>query len=177
MDSEKFDEVFSPKFLQRVNENREDWIEALKMLETACAEYSKGPEQPVETHLYDLFVYTDDIIGSTHHGSNDITFMNHYFSEGKSYLDDGRPRDGLNKDIHLLAELAAETDEDVELGREVKEECNKLSKMLPSDWKTRAISEMLTAGYDPVKKYGVEINIRPLAEENIVPEIVEDKVL
>ncbi len=177
MDPEKFDEVFSPKFLQRVNENREDWIEALKMLETACTEYSKGPKHPVETHLYDLFVYVDDIIGSTYHGSNDITFMNHYFSKGKSYLEDGRPRDGLDNDIHLLAELAAETDEDVELGREVKDECNKLSKILPSDWKTRAKSEILTAGYNPVKKYGVEANIQPLAEKNIVPEIVEDKVL
>ena len=35
----------------------------------------------------------------------------------------------------------------------------------------------MTGGYDPVKKHGVAVNIRPLAVQQIVPEIVEDDVL
>jgi hypothetical protein len=35
----------------------------------------------------------------------------------------------------------------------------------------------MTGGYEPVKKHGVAVNIRPLAEEQIVPGIVEEDVL
>jgi len=177
MESDEFEDLFSPTFLDRVNENRDEWIDALEDLEAACRAYSKDANQPVEAHLYDLFPYFDDLVGSTHYGSNGIFFMNYYFSKGEQYLDGGEPRDGLEGEIRLLAELAAETDEDVELGQEIKEDCNELSEAISSDWQERALSEVLTSGYDPVKKHGVAINIQPLAEKKIVPEIVEDKVI
>ena len=177
MDTGEFEDLFSPTFLERVDENRDEWIDALQDLENACIAYSEAEDHPVEAHLYDLFPYFDDLVGSTHYGSNGIFFMNYYFSKGKEYLDDGEPREGLEGEIELLAELAAETDEDVELGKEIKEDCNELSKALPSEWQERALSEVLTAGYNPVKKHGVAINIQPLAEKKIVPETVDDKVI
>lgn len=177
MDPEEFEDLFSPTFLDRVNENRDEWINALRDLESACIAYSDDADKPVEAHLYDLFPYLDDLVGTTHYGSNGIFFMNYYFSKGEKYLDDGEPRDGLEGEVRLLAELAAETDEDVEIGMQIKESCNELSKAISSDWQERALSEILTAGYDPVKKHGVALNIRPLAEKRIVPEIVEDKVV
>ncbi len=177
MDPDEFEDRFSPTFLERVNDNRDEWIDALEDLEIACKAYSEDPTQPVEAHLYDLFPYFEDLVGSTHYGSNGIFFMNYYFSKGEEYLDDGEPREGLEGEIEILAELAAETDEDVELGKEIKEDCNELSKALPSDWQERALSEVLTAGYNPVKKHGVAINIQPLAEKKIVPETVDDKVI
>ncbi len=177
MESDEFEDLFSPTFLKRVNENKDEWIDALEDLETACRAYSKDANQPVEAHLYDLFSYFDALVGSTHYGSNGIFFMNYYFSKGEQYLDDGEPRDGLEKEIRLLAELAAETDKDVELGKEIEEDCNELSKAISSDWQERALAEVLTSGYDPVKKHGVAINIQPLAKKKIVPEIVEDKVI
>lgn len=176
MEPDEFEDLFSPTFLERVNENRDEWIDALEDLEMACRAYSKDANQPVEAHLYDLFPYFDDLVGSTHYGSNGIFFMNYYFSKGEQYLDDGEPRDGLEGEIQLLAELAAETDGDVELGNKIKEECNEISKAISSNWQERALSEVLAAGYDPVKKHGVAINIQPLAEKKIVPEIVEEKV-
>ncbi len=176
MDPDEFEELFSPTFLERVNENRDEWIEALDDLETACRAYSVDVDQPIEAHLYDLFPYFEDIIGSTHYSSNGIFFMNYYFSKGEKYLDAGVPREGLDGEVRLLAELAAETDEDVALGKEIKKECNELTELISSDWQERALSEVMTAGYDPVKKHGVAINIQPLAKKKIVPEIVEDKV-
>jgi len=77
--------------------------------------------------------------------------MNYYFSKGEEYLENGEPREGLEGEIRLLAKLAAETDEDVELGKEINDKCDSLSKTLPSDWEERALSEVLTSGYDPVK--------------------------
>ncbi len=177
MEPDEFEDLFSPTFLDRVNENRDEWIDALRDLETACIAYSEDADQPVEAHLYDLFPYFEDLVGTTHYGSNGIFFMNYYFSKGEQYLDAGKPRDGLEGEIQLLAELAAETDEDVEIGKRIKESCNELSKAIPSDWQERALSEVLTAGYDPVKKHGVAVNIQPLAEKKIVPEVVEDKVV
>jgi hypothetical protein len=177
MDPDEFENLFSPTFYERVAENREEWITALEDLETACKEYSKDRTSPVGAHLYDLFIYFDDLVGTTHYGSNGIFFMNYYFSKGEEYLENGEPREGLEGEIRLLAKLAAETDEDVELGKEINDKCDSLSKTLPSDWEERALSEVLTSGYDPVKKHGVEINIQPLAEKKIVPEIVEDKVV
>ncbi|MWV39599.1 BREX-5 system adenine-specific DNA-methyltransferase PglX [Natrialba sp. INN-245] len=177
MDPGEFEDLFSPTFLERVNENRDEWIDALQDLETACMAYSKDENQPVEAHLYDLFPYFDDLVGSTHYGSNGIFFMNYYFSKGEDYLDNGEPREGLEGEIKLLAELAAETDDDVELGKEIREKCSELSKAIPSNWQDRALSEILTPGYDPVQKHGVAINVQPLADKKIVPEIVKDKVI
>jgi len=177
MDPDEFEDHFSPTFLKRVNENRDEWLDALQDLEAACKAYSRGDATPVEAHLYDLFAYFDDLVGSTHYGSNGIFFMNYYFSKGKNLLDSGEPRERLGSEARLLAELAAETDEDVELGDEIKEGCNKLTKALPSDWQSRALQEVRATGYTPVKKHGVAINIKPLAEQKLVPESVEDKVL
>jgi len=62
--------------------------------------------------------------------------MNYYFSKGEEYLENGEPREGLEGEIRLLAKLAAETDEDVELGKEINDKCDSLSKTLPSDWES-----------------------------------------
>ncbi|SFL63492.1 Methyltransferase domain-containing protein [Halogranum rubrum] len=177
MDREDVEDHFSPTFLERVNENRDEWLDALKELETACKAYSQQSDETAEAHLYDLFPYFNDLVGSTHYGSNGIFFMNYYFSKGESFLDAGEPRKGLEGEARLLAELAAETDNDVELGEEIMVRCNELSKALPSEWQERALEEVLSSGYSPVKNHGVVINIRPLAEQKIVPEVVEDKVL
>ncbi len=177
MDSDEFVDQFSPTFLERVNENRDEWLNALEDLEAACEAYTQDASSPVEAHLYDLFEYIDDNVGSTHYGSNDITFMNYYFSKGEQYLDDGEPREGLEGEARLMAELAAETDRDVELGEEIKEKCNQLSKSLSSEWEERALEKVMASGYSPVKKHGVAVNIKPLAEKKLVPEVVEDKVV
>ena len=171
------EDMFSPTFFDRVDENREEWIDALQDLEKACKEYGKDSSEPVEAHLYDLFVYFQDIVGSTHYGSNDITFMNYYFSKGDKFLDSGEPREGLSGKEELMAELASETDEDVELAKEIKDTCSEIESHISSDWKDRAIKEVTVEGYAPVKKHGVAINIAPLTEKSIVPEIVEDKVI
>jgi len=177
-DEDWLEDTFSPTFFDRVDENREEWIDALKDLEKACRSYSKNASTPVEAHLYDLFPYfADKLTGTTHYGSNGIFFMNYYFSKGQEYLEDGEPREGMAEHLRLFAELAAETDQDVELGEEIIEECEELEKSTPSDWKDRALSEVMTGGYSPVKKHGVAINIEPLAKKNIVPKIVEDKVI
>ncbi len=176
-DEDWLEDMFSPTFFDRVDENREEWIDALQDLEKACKEYSKDSSEPVEAHLYDLFVYFQDIVGSTHYGSNDITFMNYYFSKGDKFLDDGEPREGLKGKEKLMAELASETDDDVELAGEIKDKCSEIESQLSSEWKDRAIQEVTAEGYTPVKKHGVAINIQPLANKNIVPEIVEDKVI
>ena len=177
MDPDEFEDRFSPTFLERVSENRDEWLDALEDLETACEAYSQEESSVVEAHLYDLFSYFDDLVGSTHYGSNGIFFMNYYFSKGENFLDTGEPREGLEAEALLLAKLAAETDKDVELGEEIKEGCDQLSKLLPSVWKERALQDVLAAGYDPIKKHGVSINIQPLAEQDLVPEVVDDKVL
>jgi len=177
-DDDWLEDTFSPTFFDKVNDNREEWVDALKDLEKACRAYSKDETTPVEAHLYDLFPYfADKLTGTTHYGSNGIFFMNYYFSKGKEYLEGGEPREGMAEHLRLFAELAAETDQDVELGEKIIEECKELEKEIPSDWKDRAISEVMTGGYSPVKKHGVAINIEPLAKKNIVPKIVEDKVI
>jgi hypothetical protein len=177
VDEDWLEDMFSPTFFDRVDENREEWIDALQDLEKACKEYGKDSNEPVEAHLYDLFVYFQDIVGSTHYGSNDITFMNYYFSKGDKFLDDGEPREGLTGKEKLMAELASETDEDVELADELKDACSDIESRISSEWKDRAIQEVTVEGYIPVKKHGVAINIEPLADKSIVPQIVEDKVI
>lgn len=177
MDSDQIEDYFSPTFLDRVNEHRDEWINALKELEKACDAYMRVGTAPIEAHLYDLFIYIDDNVGSTHHGSNDITFLNHYFSKGANFLDNGEPREGLELIPRLKAELAAATDNDVELAVDIKDKCNHLIKMVDSDWEVRALHEVIASGFDPVKKHGIKINIKPLSDKRLVPEFVEVKVL
>ena len=121
--------------------------------------------------------------------------------------DDGQPHAGAAPTDNQLASLAAgveatehiddthleamvEADDDLEtiddlppiadfkaLAETIDEQCQTIAKALPSAWRDRAISEVTTPGYDPVPKHGVAINIAPLAEASIVPQLVEEKVI
>jgi type I restriction-modification system DNA methylase subunit len=127
--------------------------------------------------------------------------------EGEDLLDDdGEPFDNLTEDEKMLALLATGIDDasllneeylqqiadeegvgDVDelpplaefkaLAEEIDDRCQSVYKQIPSDWEDRALSEVTTAGYQPNHKHGVAINITPLAEKSIVPEVVEDKVI
>jgi len=127
--------------------------------------------------------------------------------EGADLLDDdGQPYDNLSDRRRLVASLATgiddssvvddeyleavADDEGVEstedlppiaefkaLAEEIGDRCQTVSKQIPSDWSDRALSEIMTAGYQPNRKHGVEINITPLAEAEIVPETVDEKVI
>ena len=127
--------------------------------------------------------------------------------EGADLLnDDGEPFENLTDDERLLASLATgiddasiidgeylqqiADDEDVDgvdalpplaefktLAEEIDDRCQTIDRQIPSDWSDRALSEITTAGYQPNQKHGVAINITPLAKKDIVPKIVEDKVL
>jgi type I restriction-modification system DNA methylase subunit len=174
-----FKEHFADKFKQKVDDNREEWIDALKDLEAACEQFARPADKPVEAHLYDLLPYFEDLTGSTHFASNGIFFLNYYFSKEKELaakVDRGEA-DRLPPRKRRLAELARETEEDIRLGGEILGDCQELQKHIDSDWKARALEEVQTAGYDPVKKHGVAINITPLAEKKIVPARVENDVL
>ena len=121
--------------------------------------------------------------------------------------EDGNPHDNLTEDERLLASLATGLDdpslvdreyleamvnenEDIEsvadlpplaefkaLAEEIDDRCQAVDKQVPSDWADRALSEITTAGYQPNRKHGVEINITPLADAEIVPKTVDDQVL
>ncbi|WP_157573463.1 hypothetical protein [Haloplanus natans] len=52
-----------------------------------------------------------------------------------------------------------------------------IASNISSDWADRALSEITTAGDQPNHKHGVEINIAPLADAEIVPKTVDDDVL
>jgi hypothetical protein len=121
--------------------------------------------------------------------------------------EDGNPHDNLTEDERLLASLATglddpglvdreyleamvADDEEVEsvadlpplaefkaLAEEIDDRCQAVDTQIPSDWADRALSEITTAGYQPNRKHGVEINITPLADAEIVPKTVDDQVL
>ncbi|WP_340099917.1 BREX-5 system adenine-specific DNA-methyltransferase PglX [Salinibaculum salinum] len=127
--------------------------------------------------------------------------------EGADLLDDdGQPHETLTEDERLLASLATGLDnssiideeyleaiaddegvDDVDdlpplaefkaLAEEIDDRCQTIGKLIPSDWSDRALSEITTAGYQPNRKHGVEINITPLADAEIVPKTVDDHVL
>jgi hypothetical protein len=127
--------------------------------------------------------------------------------EGADLLDeDGEPYETLTDDERLLASLATGLDdlsvvdreyieatvddEGVEtvddlpplaefkaLAAEIDDRCQAIHEHIPSDWSDRALSEITTEGYQPNHKHGVEINITPLAESDIVPETVDKKVI
>jgi hypothetical protein len=174
-----FKDHFSDKFMESVNGNREEWIDALEDLEAACEQFARPADEPVEAHLYDLLPYFDNLTGSTHYSSNGIFFLNYYFSKGKDLaakIDQGS-KDRVTRREQLVADLARETDDDIELGKEINEACQAMKKHMDSDWKPRALEEVRTPGYRPVKKHGVAINITPLAEKKLVPKLVDKKVL
>ncbi len=179
--TEWFEDTFSPKFWETVKKWRSEWIEALHDLEKSCTAYSGPVDQPIESHLADRFGYFNDRLkGSDHYSSSGILFMTYYFErEGTPFLDEnGEPKDGLKDEYaKQLAKLGAGLDEYKALAEEISDNCNTLSKAVPSDWEDRALSEITTTGYDPNRKHGVKINITPLAEAEIVPKTVDDKVL
>ncbi|WP_251328060.1 BREX-5 system adenine-specific DNA-methyltransferase PglX [Haloplanus pelagicus] len=155
--------------------------------------------------LFDYFGWR--LKGSDHYSSTGILFMTYYFErEGADFLDaDGQPHDNLTADERLLASLgmgldssvvdetsleAIADDEGVDdvdelpplaefkaLAEDIDDRCQAVDKHIPSNWADRALSEITTAGYQPNRKYGVEINITPLADAEIVPKTVDDDVL
>ncbi|WP_022836946.1 hypothetical protein [Salisaeta longa] len=174
-----FKDHFSPKFMASVNDNRDEWIDALEDLEAACEQFARPADEPVEAHLYDLLPYFNKLTGSTHYSSNGIFFLNYYFSKGKDLaakIDQGQTN-GVTRRQKLVAALARETDEDIELGEAINVACQRMKKHMDSEWRKRALEEVTTAGYRPVKKHGVAINITPWAEKKIVPELVDKKVI
>ena len=170
-------DLFSPSFYDTVQKNRDEWLDALDDLQSAFEAYAADGSQPVEAHLYDLFEYYDDLVGSTHYASNGILFMTYYFGKfedaGQAKIGDGGP----SERERLLSELATGLDEYETLANEISEACDAVASDISSDWKDRALAEITTSGYRPNRKHGVEINIRPLAQAEIVPKTVEDDVL
>jgi hypothetical protein len=171
------EELFAPSFYKTVQEYQDEWIDALNDLQAAFEAYAEDGTEPVEAHLYDLFEYYDDLVGSSHFASNGILFMTYYFDQfedaGQSQIGDA----GVSERQRLLSELAANVDKYKQLAEEISGDCDEVAADIPGDWEDRALSEVTTAGYQPNHKHGVAINITPLAEKNVVPEIVEDKVL
>jgi len=203
-----FQDTFSDKFWETVDEWRDEWLDAIEELEVACEAYAKPTDEPVEAHLADLFDYFNQRLkGSDHYSSTGILFMTYYFErEGSNLLDeDGQPHDHLTEDERRLASLAMGLDDptvvDQEyleavandegldnvddlpiaefkaLAEEIDDRCQTVGKRISSDWTDRALSEITTAGYQPNHKHGVEINIMPLADAEIVPKTVDDDVL
>lgn len=177
LDDVDMGDLFSPSFYETVQENQEEWLEALDDLQSAFEAYAADGSEPVEAHLYDLFEYYDDLVGSTHYASNGILFMTYYFGKfedaGQAKIGDG----GVSKRERLLSELATGLDEYEALANEIADACDAVASDIPPEWENRAFAEITTAGYQPNRKHGVEINIRPLADAKVVPKTVEDDVL
>jgi len=180
-------DTFTDTFIKYVLDEKEEWFRALDCGIEAAEGYTKSAHKPVEPHLYDYIGYCEDNIGTTSHHRNGLLFLHHYFGddEFRGLVEEGEPRKGMDKQETLLAWLAAGIDRDAEIGKRIKERCDELQSKVEitwdegcsSDWEGRALDEIMTGGYDPVKKHGVAVNIRPLAVQQIVPEIVEDDVL
>jgi hypothetical protein len=170
--------LFTGNFYGKVEHLRDEWIGVLEDLKVAFDAYAADPNQPVDAHLYDLFnYYTDDLLGSSHFASNGILYMTYYFDKfeeaDQSRLDDA----GISRRQRLISQLASDLDEYIELGESISEDCETFSSKISSDWADRALSEITTAGYQPNHKHGVEINITPLADAEIVPTTVDEDVL
>jgi len=180
-------DTFTDTFTDYVLDEKEEWFTALDCGIEAAERYAKAADSPVEPHLYDYLNYCEDNIGTTSYYRNGLLFLHHYFGddEFRGLVEEGEPREGMDKQETLLARLAAGIDRDAEIGERIKERCDELQSKVEvtwdegcsSDWEGRALDEIMTGGYDPVKKHGVAVNIRPLAVQQIVPEIVEDDVL
>jgi len=178
MEDVDMSELFTGNFYEKIENQREEWIGALEDLEAAFDAYAADPDQAVAAHLYDLFdYYTDDLLGSSHFASNGILYMTYYFDDfeqaDQARLDDA----GISSRQRLISQLASDLDEYIELGESISEDCKEISSDTSSDWADRALSEITTAGYQPNHKHGVEINITPLSDAEIVPKIVDDEVL
>ncbi len=178
---EWFEDTFSPKFWNQVQKWRNEWIDALEDLEYACEEYSQPANKPVEPHLADLFNYFNwRLKGSDHYSSTGILFMTYYFErEGADFLNvNDDPKDSLQSEYTKhLATLATGLEEYKTLAENIGQDCKKLTKAVPSKWSDRAVLEITTAGYQPTTRHGVAINIAPLADAEIVPKIVDSRVI
>ena len=180
-------ETFTDTFTDYVLDEKEEWFTALDCGIEAAEGYAKSADVPVDPRFYDYLGYCEDNIGTTSYYRNGLLFLHHYFGddEFRGLVEEGEPREGMDKQETLLARLAAGIDRDAEIGERIKERCDELQSKVEvtwdegcsSDWEGRALDEIMTGGYDPVKKHGVAVNIRPLAVQQIVPEIVEDDVL
>ncbi|WP_340099915.1 BREX-5 system adenine-specific DNA-methyltransferase PglX [Salinibaculum salinum] len=171
-------ELFTGNFYKKVENEREEWFDALEDLKAAFDAYAADADQAVAAHRYDLFdYYADDLLGSSHFASNGILYMTYYFDNfeqaDQARLDDA----GISQRQRLISQLASDLDEYIELGESIAEDCKEVSSEISSDWSDRALSEITTAGYQPNRKHGVEINITPLADAEIVPKTVDDHVL
>jgi len=169
--------LFASSFEETLDENREEWLAALDDLQSAFEAYSRDSSEPVEAHLYDLFEYYDSVKGTQHFASNGILYMTYYFDKIEE-PDQARLSDeGDAQRQRLIADLAGGVEEYVDLAEDINEMCEEITSETSSDWTDRALSEITTEGYHPNHKHGVEINISPLAEAEIVPKTVEDDVL
>jgi len=52
-------ELYSPSFYDMVQENQDEWLDALADLEASLEAYAAVCSKPVEAHLYDLFEHYD----------------------------------------------------------------------------------------------------------------------
>jgi|AntRauMinimDraft_3_1070383.scaffolds.fasta_scaffold00305_6 hypothetical protein len=177
MDDVEMNEVFTPTFYSTVKENREEWVDALVDIEAAFDAYATDGSEPVEAHLYDLFEYYDDLVGSTHFASNGILFMNYYFDKFEDAEQAQIGEGGVSDRQRICSELASGLEDYEALAEEISDACDELAGNIPANWADRALSEITTAGYRPNRKHGVDINITPLAEAKIVPKTVDDNVL
>lgn len=170
---------FTPTFSEKLEDEKDEWVDALAALEEACSAYASADSTPPDSHYYDLFIYIPDRMGKfSYHSRNKILWALYYFRDrGEEYLRNEEPIPGAGKEEELLATMAMDMETDRELADEIKEACEQIEDALASDWETRALEEVTVAGYRPNKKHGVRINIKPLADAGIVPEIVEEKVL
>ena len=178
--SDWFEETFSPSFWETVQTNRDEWIAALDELERACTAYSQATNEPVDADLADLFEYIDDVLGSDHYSSTGVLFMTYYFErEGEPFLNATGEIDASLADAatQRLASLAVDLGEYKALAAQITEACEILARALPSSWEERARREITAEGYQPNQNHGVAINITPLADAEIVPKTVDDKVL
>ncbi len=177
LDDVDMKKLFSPTFYETVQENQDEWLDALNDLENAFEAYTADGCEPVEAHLYDLFGYYKNLVGSAHYASNGILFMTYYFNNiediGQSQIVD----ENNSQRQRLLSELSSDIKEYKDLANEIGEACDEIKGDIPSEWTERALSEITTAGYQPNQKYGVVINIKPLVEAKIVPETVEQQVI
>jgi hypothetical protein len=171
-------DLFTANFYQKVEDNRAEWVRGLEALETAFRAYSSETGHPVEAHLYDLFdYYTEDLLGSSHFASNGILYLTYYFKKFEQL--DQKPLDGagVSHRRQLISNLAEGLEDYIELGEAIADDCADLKSTIPSKWADRALAEVTAAGYKPVHKHGVKINITPLAEAEIVPKVVDDRVI
>jgi hypothetical protein len=178
LENVEMSDLFSPSFYETVQDNQDEWLDALDDLETAFEAYAQDGSEPIEAHLYDLFEYYDDLVGSSHYASNGILFMTYYFEKFES-SDQMKLGDsgGSSRRQQLLRELARDLADYKKLADEIGESCDAIASDISAEWTDRALFEITTAGYKPNRKHGVAINIQPLADAEIVPKIVDKRVI